>query len=182
MNQLREQKKQLRASIKLMLNDLSIDEKDKKSNEIFRMVEQIPQFRQANVVLAYWSMADEVCTHSFVARWAGKKTMLLPVVNGHSLELRRFTNLQCLYQTEPYGIMEPINGELMQPNQVDFAIVPGLAFDYMCHRLGRGKGFYDRLLRQLNRATKVGVGFNFQLVESVPFATHDRPVDEVVAF
>jgi len=60
-------------------------------------------------------------------------------------------------------------------------IVPGVAFDSQCHRLGRGKGFYDRLLPQIPHAVKIGVCFDHQIVEELPSEPHDVLMDLVIS-
>lgn len=64
--------------------------------------------------------------------------------------------------------------------QLDLVLVPGLAFDRMGRRLGRGKGFFDRLLTRARRARRWGVAFDLQLIEAVPAAPHDANLDVVV--
>jgi 5-formyltetrahydrofolate cyclo-ligase len=79
-----------------------------------------------------------------------------------------------------FGILEPKTGKLVDPAEIDFAIIPGVAFDKKGNRLGRGKGFYDRTLHKLTRAIKVGIAYEFQLIDSVPVSEHDIPVDKVI--
>lgn len=82
-----------------------------------------------------------------------------------------------------HGIREPgANAGRVELGEIDLVLVPGVAFDGGCHRLGRGGGFYDRFLAQagLGRAWMLGVGFGVQLVERVPRSSHDRQVDGVV--
>jgi 5-formyltetrahydrofolate cyclo-ligase len=62
---------------------------------------------------------------------------------------------------------------------VELAIVPGIAFDRSNHRLGRGRGYYDRLLPQLNSYI-LGICFDFQLFDAIPYDEYDVPMDEVV--
>ena len=59
-------------------------------------------------------------------------------------------------------------------------IVPAVAFDFNKNRLGRGKGFYDRLLSQATNAIKIGVGYDFQIFETIPTEPHDIPMDIVI--
>jgi 5-formyltetrahydrofolate cyclo-ligase len=82
-----------------------------------------------------------------------------------------------------HGVREPPAAAPLVPlEEIDLVLVPALAFDTGCHRLGRGGGFYDRFLAraELRRAFLLGVGFGVQLVTSVPRSEHDRPVDAVV--
>ena len=77
------------------------------------------------------------------------------------------------------GIAEPpVDAVEIPARELDFVVVPGLAFDMDCHRLGRGRGFYDRWLTEL-AGQKIGVGFNHQLIESVPREEHDVQLDGV---
>ena len=78
-----------------------------------------------------------------------------------------------------FGIGEPsVDAVQIPAREVDFVIVPGLAFDMDCHRLGRGHGFYDRWLTEL-AGQKIGVGFDHQLIERVPREEHDVQLDGV---
>ena len=78
-----------------------------------------------------------------------------------------------------FGIPEPAGGRIFKPEKIDFVAVPGVAFDKRGCRLGMGKGFYDRFLPRV-KGVKVGVGYDFQLVEEVPCEEHDIPLDLVV--
>jgi len=150
------------------------------ARKVFGVIESMEEFKQAKTVLAFWSLADEIVTHDFIVKWANIKRIALPVVVGDNLELRLFTGKDNLVRSSNFSIFEPSKNKLVEPDQVDFAIIPGVAFDLQGNRLGRGRGFYDKLLPKLNKAIKVGVGYNFQLVGQVPVAEHDVAVDRVV--
>lgn len=173
-------KKELRRQIKEKKKNFSLQDAVDHSEIIFERVESLPQFKEATVILAYWSLSDEVSTHNFVLKWAKEKKMVLPIVVGDTLELRAFNGMESLITSESFGIQEPQTEELINPQEVDFAIIPGVAFDRKGNRLGRGKGFYDRFLKQ-TRAYKVAVGFDFQIIDEVPVSTFDVPVDLVIS-
>jgi len=78
-----------------------------------------------------------------------------------------------------YGILEPKNGLAYTSINIDLGIIPGMAFDLQGNRLGRGKGYYDKLLKVLNLET-IGVCFSFQLVDKVPSDTFDIAMDSVI--
>ena len=151
------------------------------SEQILRKVEQLPQFLEAKVVLAYYSLDDELFTHDFVQRWACKKTILLPKVAGDTLTLHPYTGILSVKQGA-YGIMEPCTPEFTDYAAVDLVIVPGLAFDSEGNRLGRGRGYYDRLFAMLLPATvhKVGVCYPFQLVPHIPTELTDIRMDSII--
>lgn len=144
-------------------------------------VEQLAQFQRANIVLLYWSMDDEVYTHEFVNRWYKEKTILLPCVDGDDLRLRQYTGPECLQSGPQFGIDEPTGPEFTDLNKVEMIVVPGVAFDIHNNRMGRGRGFYDRLLKSTPNAFKVGVAFNFQLFDEIPVESFDVPMDKVVS-
>ena len=101
------------------------------------------------------------------------------MVVGDELELRRFSSPNDL-QIGAYNIQEPVGECFNDFNKIELAIVPGMAFDKQGHRLGRGKGYYDRLLPKLTNAYKLGVCFPYQYVEEVPTDEHDIRMDEVL--
>jgi len=87
--------------------------------------------------------------------------------------------MECMKKTGSFGILEPTGTEIVDPNDIEVAIVPGVAFDMEGNRLGRGKGFYDSLLQNKN-IYKIGVCFEFQLLEKVATSPHDIPMDKVI--
>ena len=172
-------KKEVRRMIKERKKLFSPQQAIEDSDNIFEQVERLPQFIEAKTILAYWSLSDEVSTHKFVLKWAGKKRFILPVVVGDTLETRYFRGLSSLSTGSSFGIQEPKTEEIADPKEIDFAIIPGVAFDLKGNRLGRGKGYYDRFLKQTG-AFKVAVGFNFQILDQVPVDSYDIPVDLVI--
>ena len=78
--------------------------------------------------------------------------------------------------------MEP-TGPLFAPenyDEIELAIIPGMAFDRAGHRLGRGKGYYDRLLSRLKAAKLTGICWAFQLLDEVPSEPHDIPMHNII--
>lgn len=149
------------------------------SADLLAVLEAHPAFQAAHTVLLYHSLKDEVHTHAFIEKWQGKKNILLPVVVGEDLELRHYTGPKDL-RIGSYGIEEPVGKQFTDYAQLDLAIVPGVAFDPQGHRLGRGKGYYDRLLPLLPHTYKIGICFPFQYIEHIPVEPYDIPMDEVI--
>jgi 5-formyltetrahydrofolate cyclo-ligase len=81
---------------------------------------------------------------------------------------------------EQFGIGEPTGPEFTDLESIDMIIVPGVAFDREGNRMGRGRGFYDRLLSTTPHAFKVGVAFGFQMVEQVPTEPFDIKMNKVI--
>lgn len=149
-----------------------------KSAALLEKLEQHPRFRAAKTVLLYYSMSDEVQTHAFVDKWYRQKTILLPVVKGNLLMLRRYAGKDSLQTGEAYRIEEPIGEEFTKYEEIDLAIIPGVSFDPQGNRLGRGKGYYDRLLPLL-QSYNIGICYGFQVSPRIPTEIFDRKMDEV---
>ena len=175
------EKSELRKIVRTAKRAVLLDEKIARSQGIMAQVEQLAQFQRASIVLLYWSMDDEVYTHKFVNRWYKEKTILLPCVDGDDLRLRQYTGPECLQSGPQFGIGEPTGPEFTDLDKVEMIVVPGVAFDKHNNRMGRGRGFYDRLLKSTPNAIKVGVAFNFQLFDEIPVESFDVPMDIVVS-
>lgn len=148
------------------------------SETLLKHIETHPAFIKAGCVLIYHSLKDEVYTHTFIEKWKESKTILLPVVTGNDLKLRKYLGKQSI-QKGNNGIEEPIGENFTDYNGIDLAIIPGVAFDTKGNRLGRGKGYYDRLLPKL-QAHKIGVCFSFQIANEVPTEEFDIRMDEII--
>ena len=140
--------------------------------------------QKADAILMYHSLPDEVDTHSALGQLLamGKKVLLPKVVSETEMTIHEYTGRDSLQPSEPYGILEPTTPELSIVNcQLSIVIVvPGMAFDKHGHRLGRGKGYYDRFLSRIPNIYKIGVCFPFQLIDEVPSEPTDILVDEVL--
>ncbi len=147
------------------------------SDTLLQALEKHPLFQQAQTILMYYSLPDEVQTHPFIERWSSHKTIILPVVKGEDLELRYYTGKQGLKKGS-YGIEEPTGRLLEDYRLIELAIIPGVSFDLQGNRLGRGKGYYDRLLPHL-QAYNIGICFEFQVSRSLPTEAFDQKMDEV---
>ena len=175
-----QQKKALRKKVKELKNLYTLDQKKELSLSILEKIEESAAFKSSNIIMAYWSMDDEVFTHDFVIKWAEQKRIILPVVNGDELELKEFKGVDKLIAGENFGIPEP-NGSIFEsPEQIQMILVPGVAFDRNYNRMGRGKAYYDKLLR-ISKAYKLGVCFNFQVFEEVPFDELDVQMNNIVS-
>lgn len=175
------EKKELRKIVRELKNQYSLDQKKAMSMPIMKAVEQLEAFSTASTILLYWSMDDEVYTHDFVRKWYEKKCLLLPCVDGDDLLLRQYTGPESMHPGPQFGIPEPVGPVFEQLDTVDMIVVPGVAFDHSGNRMGRGRGFYDRLLKSTPSAMKVGVAFEFQMFDEIPVETFDVKMDRVVS-
>lgn len=138
-----------------------------------------PRWAQAHTVLLHRSVGTELSVVSLGnAAFRLGKRVLFPRVDEGGLALHEAQGWHDL-RPGAFGIPEPAASQPQAgPDEVDLAVVPGLAWDDDGRRLGRGGGHYDRLLARLEGASW-GVGFDVQRVERVPMETHDRGVDQV---
>lgn len=171
-------KKEIRTSIKREKALYSREQLIEMSVPVISKLEQTFEFQKAKCILLYHSLPDEVCTHEAIERWSKQKTIILPVVCSDNLELRRYTKTEDMH-TGDFGILEPDNNTITDYSMIDLAVIPGVAFDSSCNRLGRGKGYYDRLLHKLH-CPKIGICFKFQYVDSIPAEPHDILMDKII--
>lgn len=170
-------KKDIRRRIKNMRLALTEEEKMQAAESVFAQLEQTAAFLMANHILMYHSLPDELYTHAFLKKWGSKKHFYLPRVNGVNLEILPYE--QSRLELGSFHIEEPVGEDLVDPAVLELIVTPGVAFDRRGSRLGRGKGYYDRLLAETT-ATKVGVAYHFQLIDEIPLEPHDVPVDMVI--
>jgi 5-formyltetrahydrofolate cyclo-ligase len=170
----------LRAATRAARRALTDAERRSASLRIADRLLGLPELDGARTVLLYAALREEVDLASLIAplHERGVRT-LFPRVRGTSLDLVAAADLRTL-QLGHRGVREP-PGRSVDPEVVDVALVPGLAFDPRGGRLGAGGGHYDRLLRRFPaRTVRVGVAFDCQLVPRIPRELHDEPVHLVV--
>ncbi len=171
------EKSDIRRKIKALRTMLSDEDKNSAAEEVFEQLEKTAAFLLADKILMYHSLPDELQTIAFLKKWGDRKKFFLPRVNGVNLDILPYD--QSRLELGSFQIEEPTGDDLTDPAEIELIIVPAVAFDHKGNRLGRGKGFYDRLL-QTTRATKIGVGYDFQLLEEIPAEPHDIPMDMVI--
>lgn len=171
------EKQEIRRKIKALRTMLSEEEKMAAANAVFGQLEQTAAFIMAERILMYHSLPDELSTHEFLRKWGDRKRFYLPRVNGVNLEILPYNESRL--ELGSFHIEEPTGNDIVDPNEIELVVVPAVAYDHVGNRLGRGKGFYDRLL-SVTRATKIGVGYDFQLIDELPAEEHDVPVDMVI--
>ena len=175
---MKEQKKQLRKDIREEKKRHLPDELMAYSSALLEQIEKHPRFIASHTVLMYHSLSDEVQTHAFVEKWYKVKKVLLSVVRGDILVLRHYTGKDCL-EIGAFNIEEPSGEDFKNYHEIELGIIPGVSFDHYGNRLGRGKGYYDKLLPLLTHAYNIGICYSFQAREKIPAEPFDRKMDEV---
>lgn len=174
---LKDAKKNLRQVIAQRKQTITPSEKKALSLQALSKLEQLVLFETAEKILLYHALPDELQTVSFLEKWESKKQLFLPVVNGENLLIKPYRKGETV--TGSFGIAEPIGGCCVQPETIDLAVIPGVAYSRNGMRLGRGKGFYDKLLTHLS-CPCIGMCFELQLSEEIPVEPHDKPMDILI--
>ena len=174
-------KKDLRAFIRMQKGMFSVEQLQNMSDDIIRRLMAHPRIKNANTILMYYSLDDEVNTHAAVDQLVsqGKRVLLPAVISDTEMELRCYEGPKDLVGGF-FHIMEPIGKTFTDYSQIEVAVVPGMGFDSRCNRLGRGKGYYDRFLPKIPNAYKIGICFDFQKMPGIPADVNDIKVDEVI--
>ena len=151
------------------------------SKEVAANVLALPAVADAATVMAFSSFGSEVDTGPIIERLERDgRRVALPRVEGRDIVAVAYRSGDVV-KPSSFGALEPAGGEKVAPEEIDVVIVPGLAFDRSGHRVGYGRGFYDRFLGALPPdALTVGICFSVQLVDEVPHGRGDRPVGLVV--
>jgi 5-formyltetrahydrofolate cyclo-ligase len=174
----------MRSKFKRRLEQLSVDDVTEKSRLICNHLIDTPQYIRASVVMAYLSMPQEVDTTDMVLHaWKQGKTVAAPRVEWQDRHMQpvEITSLETGFDVDVSGLRNPLTSVPMPLEDIDIIIAPGLVFDSAGGRLGRGGGYYDRLLSSPElRACIFGVGFGDQVIEVVPMETHDKRMRYIV--
>ena len=155
------------------------EEIQEKSRMIYEKITALPEFLDADCFFAYMDFKKEVMTRDLIEKALQMgKTVAVPRVEGDDMvyyEIKDFSTLKSGY----FGIMEPDGGKVCTREE-GFLLVPGVAFDPARHRVGYGKGFYDRYLEQHPAFYKAAVAFSFQIVDHIETESYDLKPDCII--
>ena len=177
-------KKELRREILKIRNNLDKNTKKKYDEIIFTKLRKRKEYINSNNVFIYLGYGSEIDTISFVKEmFLDGKNVCIPKTNTEdktmeAVIIRDLDNLE----EDKYGILEPVsNYEVINKDEIDLVIMPGLAFDNHGGRLGYGGGYYDKFLMDCSADKfKIALAYNFQVIESVPKEEHDILIDCII--
>jgi 5-formyltetrahydrofolate cyclo-ligase len=175
---LQKQKSELREKIRAALGKISPAVRAVESVDLCARLKL--QMQSARAILFFAPLPDELDVWPLLEEFlAGGKIIALPFFDAEKKNYgaRQIKNAATEIIAGKFGVREsaPTCAEI-QLNRFDLVLVPGMAFDLRGNRLGRGQGFYDRLLVEAS-GVKCGVGYDFQLLETIPAEPHDTKVD-----
>ena len=184
-------KKELRKHMREQRRGLSQTIHQWSSKKLALRLQRMPAYKKAKNIAFYLPSDGEISLAFLInLAWSTHKTCYLPVIKSNNkMEFARFSRgdkLTC----NKYNIREPQKKSVRIPiKNVDLVLLPLVAFDNKCHRLGMGGGYYDRILhfkRKFNRRNKyitpilIGVAYDFQRCEAIPTETWDIAVNHIV--
>ncbi len=179
-------KQSLRKSVLTLRDGLPLDVKSRLDSAILARILELPDYRESRTLLGYMNFGSEFSCDS----WADQvlkdgKRLALPRVNRHTSTLDLYFVEDLENQLEPglWGIREPVVERcerLKAINEVEFALLPGIAFTRKGARLGYGGGFYDKLLSGSMRPVLAVAAYGLQLVEEIPQEETDVGVEWII--
>ena len=178
-------KKQLRDQVKQCLIDIDLQTLSAKSKKACQHVISTHQYKEASVVMLFLSLPYEIETAPIILdAWQRGKTVLVPKISWqqrHMIAIE-INSLETGLREGAHGLRSPTTGVPVPVADIDLVITPGLAFDAVGGRLGRGGGYYDTFFANKDlSAIKMGFCFSEQVAAEVPMSKHDHPVDVVVS-
>jgi len=171
------EKNKIRRVIREFISVITENQKLKDADLVFLKIESLSEFQNAKTIMMYWSDINELPTHTIIQKWSAEKQILLPSVCGDDIKIKRFDINQKM-KRGIFGILEP-DITANYSGKIDLVIVPAVAFDVKKNRMGRGKGYYDRFLKD-SKALRWGVGFDCQLLLSIPTYKNDLKMDKII--
>lgn len=176
-------KQKLRATIRAELSAVRSETRAVASEKVCRHLLAHPVWQKAGAILFYSPLQDELdISPLWLAALQAGKTIALPrfLSETEGYVACELPHLSHALPPGKFGIAEPGSDSRVVPvNQLDLVLVPGVAFDMTGHRLGRGKGFYDRLL-ETAPGTKCGVAYDEQVRPEIPVEPHDVVLNYLV--
>lgn len=181
-----EEKSLSRKRLLQKIGSYNLEELQRMSKGVAKSLQNLPVYKQADCIMFYYPLKREVNLLGIIKEALKQKRVCFPVIDLKEDDLIPYEVKDLVedFVKGPLEIMQPDRERAREValQDIDVVIVPGLAFDREKNRLGRGKGFYDRFFKKMDKKTrKLGVAFDFQLITYLP--THppqDEKVDLVV--
>lgn len=182
----KEIKKKIRKEIINKRDKLTREEINSKSNSIKEKLFDLKEYKNSNTIFSFISFASEINTHPIIKEMLDdKKQVGVPFTYSKNRKMI-VAEIKDFYKDLElgfYDILSPRESELqpIEPKDIDLVLVPGLAFDKNGYRVGYGGGYYDTFFSQTNdKAIKIGLAFDLQLVDENPIDKFDIPVDYII--
>ncbi|MBN3039629.1 MAG: 5-formyltetrahydrofolate cyclo-ligase [Candidatus Omnitrophica bacterium] len=180
-------KKEFRQKLLERLMSLTENEIKRRSKNVEARLSSLSIYKSAKIIMVYYPLKGEVNILDLIRKDSRSKRFCFPVMDLKAKNLRIFQieHLEDGFIPGPYGVMEPDTKKAKELTieEIDLILVPGLGFDRMKNRLGRGAGFYDRFLQNIKPSIKrIGLAFDFQITANLPVdPVFDQALDSIVS-
>jgi len=187
------EKNKIRKELNYLRNSQSKENQDIANLAISEKLRELEEIIYADTIAAYMPMKNEVDLSAFFQKCLGKRLCFprykrekrgdlsqyeMALVSGAAFKNQEEA-INCFTEGK-FGIPEPLEtAEGIPPDKIDVWLIPGVGFDKDGNRIGRGGGFYDRLLKNVS-GIKIGIGYDLQLIEKVPHGSNDQQMDMFV--
>lgn len=177
-------KAQLRRTLLNRLYALPSEQRTERSRKACLNLVSTEPFQKASTVMMFVSLPHEVDTSEAILHaWQLGKVVAVPKISWEQRHMIavQISSLETGFSVTDYGLRNPIGGVPVPFEDIDMVVTPALGFDKQGNRLGRGGSFYDRFFANDElKALKCGFAFAEQVMDEIPVAEHDQPVDMVV--
>lgn len=177
-------KKEIRKEIIKKRDTIKIEEKIEKDKAIRGLLKELDLYKNSINIFIYVGFGSEIDTSIFIDDFIkDNKRIFIPKTNISKKEMNavEITDLNALEKNK-YGILEPKDdNQIINKNDIDLVILPGVAFDISGSRIGYGGGYYDKYLMDIKDSIpKVALAYDFQLLEDIPVEEHDIKADYII--
>lgn len=178
---------QLRKDTLQRRDALSSTEIEQASDSLCQRLLELPEVSKSSTIFAYVSFRSEIATFGLIEKFleAGK-TVTVPItyVKERRLDAIKITDIDNDlipgYCNIPEPTPELCRTSIVDPGEIDTILLPGSVFDHRGGRFGYGGGFYDRFVSAIPQATRIGLAYDLQVVETIPLQPHDELLDYIV--
>lgn len=184
-NDVKEEKKLIRISFKLIRNKLDESFVADKSRIIFKKFKNIVNIRKFNSICVYSDFNNEVSTKEIIEYAIDNdiKVSVPFIIDNHNIKLKYINDYKKdINRNTKFGCGEPFEYcKDCSINEVSMFIIPALAFDEKCSRLGFGSGYYDNILKLNKNALRIGLAYDYQILPSIPKDDNDEILDIIIS-
>ncbi|HON93182.1 MAG TPA: 5-formyltetrahydrofolate cyclo-ligase [Sedimentisphaerales bacterium] len=178
------EKVELRNRLRACLLAMSPEQRKEKSRRACRNLIAMEPFQNASLIMMFLSLPHEVDTSEAILQaWQLGKTVAVPKISWQQRHMIavQIQSLETGFSTGAWGLRNPTTGVPIPFGQIDLVVTPGLGYDRKGNRLGRGGSYYDRFFANKDlKATRCGLAFAEQVMESIPTTESDEPVEWLV--
>lgn len=172
----------IRQAMRLRRQKIALGAQQRAAWRLSHKITSTPYYQQSQHIAFYTALKGEIELGPIIKKaWAQGKSCYLPVVSGQGLCFVRYRPTSIM-RANRFGILEPIGEAQIAPKQLDLVLMPLVAFDQQCHRIGMGGGYYDRTFSQRKTSPLlVGVAHRCQQTQHITPESWDVPLDKVIA-